>query len=340
METTKILLENLKGNVTQKKPVWFMRQAGRHLPEYLELRAKNENFLDFCYHSEYAAEATLQPIRRYNMDGAILFSDILVVPHALGQKTWFEKGFGPKLEPLNLEKLNINKIPSFLSPIFETIKIVKKQLPPHVTFLGFCGCPWTVATYMIQGKGMRDSEAARKYAYKNPKEMEKLLALLVDASVAYLSCQIEAGVDAVQLFDSWSGVLDEQGFKDFCIKPNQKIVSRLKQQYPHIPIIAFPRGAGLRSKDFIDQVDVDAISLDQQVSLSWAKEHLQSKRCIQGNLDNAKLVSGGELLMEATKKILDGWAKGPMVFNLNHGVTPDTPIENVQAVVDYVHAYK
>lgn len=335
----KLLLENLKGNVTQKKPVWFMRQAGRHLPEYLELRAKNENFLDFCYNSEHAAEATLQPIRRYNMDGAILFSDILVVPHALGQHTWFEKGFGPKLEPLEIEKLSTNNIQSFLSPVFETIKKVKQQLPSHVTFLGFCGCPWTVATYMIQGQGVRDSETARKFAYKNPSEMEKLLDLLVEASVEYLSYQIDAGVDAVQLFDSWSGVLDEQGFSNFCIKPNQKIVSELKKRYPDVPIIAFPRGAGLRSKDFIEQVDVDAISLDQHVSLSWAKKHLQPKVCLQGNLDNAKLVAGGELLMQATKDILDTWSDGPMVFNLNHGVTPDTPIENVQAVVNYVHSY-
>ncbi len=336
----KNLLENLKGNKTDQVPVWFMRQAGRHLPEYLELRAKNENFLEFCYHSDNATEATLQPIRRYNMDGAILFSDILVVPHALGQKTWFEKGFGPKLEELDIQKLNINNIQPFLSPVFETIKKVKEQLPPHVTFLGFCGSPWTVATYMVQGRGGKDSEVARKYAYKNPSEFAKILDILVEASVEYLSHQIEAGVDAVQIFDSWAGVLDEQSFKELCIKPNQKIVEQLKKRYPDTPIIAFPRGAGMRAKEFIDQVPVDAISLDQQVSLAWAKENLQSKVCLQGNLDNAKLVAGGELMMESVKEILDAWSDGPMIFNLNHGVTPDTPIEHVKKVVDFVHGYK
>lgn len=340
MENQKILLKNLKGNITDQVPMWFMRQAGRHLPEYNQIRQNFSNFLEFCYSPKEAAEVTLQPIRRYGMDGAILFSDILVIPDALGQSVAFEKGFGPKLGELNLSDLKIENVESFLSPIMETIDLVETQLDPSVTFLGFCGSPWTVATYMVQGKGMRDSEAARRYAYKEKEEFLKLLDILVESSLIYLSNQVKAGVDAVQIFDSWSGVLDEQAFDEFCIKPTEKLVKEFKKLHPHTPVIGFPRGAGLRAKSFIDQVPVDAISLDQQVSLSWARENLQSKVCLQGNLDNMRLIAGGEDLIQAADHILKEWSKGPMVFNLNHGVTPDTPIEHVEKIVEYVHSYK
>ncbi len=336
----KILLENLKGNMTSKIPVWFMRQAGRHLPEYLELRQKAPNFMEFCYNPKMAAEATLQPVNRYDIDGAILFSDILVIPDALGQKVSFIKGKGPQLADLSVNSLNISNVQTHLSSIMDTITNVKAALRKDVTFLGFCGAPWTVATYMVQQQGMRDSSGARLFAYKNPQEFNHLLDILVESSVIYLSAQIEAGVDAVQIFDSWAGSLDEKGFHDYAIKPVAKIVKNLKEKYPDTPIIGFPRGGGLLVKDFIEQTEVDAVSLDQSVSLKWAAKHLQPHLCIQGNLDNQRIVAGGEEMHMAVKNILHSWGSKPMVFNLNHGFTPETPIKNVEAVIQQVHTFQ
>ncbi len=336
----KILLENLKGNKTDRIPVWFMRQAGRHLPEYLELRGQAENFMAFCYNPKMAAEATLQPVRRYDIDGAILFSDILVIPDALGQKVGFVKGEGPQLADLDINGLNINNVQSHLSPIMDTIANVKAGLRKDVTFLGFCGAPWTVATYMVQQKGMRDSSGARHFAYSKPEEFKHLLDILVESSVAYLSAQIEAGVDAVQIFDSWAGSLDEQGFYDYAIKPVAKMVKKLKEKHPHTPIIGFPRGGGVLLKDFVEQTKVDAVSLDQSTPLRWAAKHLQPHICIQGNLDNQRIVAGGDEMHRAVENILNHWAAKPMVFNLNHGFTPETPIKNVEAVIEQVHNFK
>lgn len=336
----KILLENLKGNMTERVPVWFMRQAGRHLPEYLELRAKAPNFMDFCYNPKMAAEATLQPVNRYDIDGAILFSDILVIPQALGQDVSFVKGEGPKLADLDIAKLKIEGAVERLSPIMDTISNVKAGLRDGVTFLGFCGAPWTVATYMVQGKGMRDSQWARYYAYSNPEAFKTLLDIIVEASVEYLSAQIQAGVDAVQIFDSWAGALDEQGFADYAIKPVAKMVRKLKAKHPETPIIGFPRGGGILCKDFVEQTKVNAISLDQSTPVAWAAKHLQSQVCVQGNLDNQRIIAGGVEMERAIDNILSHWAAKPMVFNLNHGFTPETPIKNVEAVIEQVHHYK
>ncbi|MFV0430907.1 MAG: uroporphyrinogen decarboxylase [Alphaproteobacteria bacterium] len=336
----KILLENLKGNKTDKLPIWFMRQAGRHLPEYLELRSKAPNFMEFCYNPKMAAEATLQPVNRYDIDGAILFSDILVIPQALGQDVSFVKGQGPQLAELNMKSLNTENVVDRLSPVIETIHQVKDGLRDGVTFLGFCGAPWTVATYMVQQKGMRDSANARQYAYSHPEDFKALLDIIVESSVEYLSAQIEAGVDAVQIFDSWAGALDEQAFADFAIKPVVKMVKKLKAKHPETPIIGFPRGGGILTKDFIEQTKVDAISLDQSTPVRWAAKHLQSQVCVQGNLDNQRIVAGGAEMEKAIDNILTHWANGPMVFNLNHGFTPETPIKNVEAVIERVHNFK
>ncbi len=336
----KILLENLKGHMTPKIPVWFMRQAGRHLPEYLELRQKAPNFMEFCYNPKMAAEATLQPVNRYDIDGAILFSDILVIPDALGQKVGFIKGQGPQLAELNITALKPENVKSHLAPIMDTIANVKAGLREGVTFLGFCGAPWTVATYMVQQQGMRDSAGARQYAYANPEEFNHLLDILVESSVEYLSAQIEAGVDAVQIFDSWAGSLDEKGFYDYAIKPVAKMVEKLKTKHPETPIIGFPRGGGVLVKDFVEQTKVDAVSLDQSTPLRWAAKHLQPHICIQGNLDNQRIVAGGHEMHEAVDNILNSWGSKPMVFNLNHGFTPETPIKNVEAVIEQVHSFK
>ncbi len=310
-----------------------MRQAGRYLPEYMEIRKKAKNFLDFCYTPELAVEATMQPIRRYGMDAAILFSDILVLPDALGCDVAFEEGRGPVLKPVvcaeDIGKLSGDNFLENLSPVFETLRGVKAALPEDVSMIGFAGAPWTVAVYMVEGHGGTDGGRARRWAYEDEEGFARLIDLLVAATTAYLIEQIKNGAEAVQLFDSWAGLLPENQFYRWVIAPTRTIVNKIKETYPEIPVIGFPRAAGVLFEPFVRETGVDGISIDSGVPLDWAASMLQSRCTVQGNLDNQALVVGGRAMEEAAKRILDRLAGGPFIFNLGHGVLPGTPPENV-----------
>ena len=334
----KKLLNVLKGNHEAVPPVWLMRQAGRYLPEYRALRAEKGGFLELAYDSDCAAEITLQPIRRFGFDGAILFSDILVIPHAMGQDLWFETGEGPRLAPPlkdhDFEKLV--PVPERLHPVFETVRKVKAGLSPETTFLGFAGSPWTVATYMVAGQGSKDQSDARRMAYGHPARFGLLIDSVVEATVEYLSGQINAGVDAVQLFDSWAGSLSPAQFEDWVIAPNARIVTALKQRHPDTPIIGFPKGAGGKLPDYAAKTGVDAIGVDETVDPDWANAVLPKGMPVQGNLDPLALIAGGDALESAVMRILDAFADRPHVFNLGHGILPDTPIEHVEKLLTLV----
>jgi uroporphyrinogen decarboxylase len=311
-----------------------MRQAGRYLPEYREIRAKAASFLDFCYTPKFAAEATLQPITRFGFDAAILFSDILVVPDALGQKVSFESGEGPRLDPLKTaadfaklpDRIDLGK----LAPVFETIDRVKSALSPETAFIGFCGAPWTVASYMIAGKGTPDQAPARLFAYRESALFQKLIDLLVSASIDYLSVQIKTGVDVVQIFDSWAGVLPEREFERWCLAPIKAIVAGLKALHPNVRIIAFPRGAGSHLPGFAAASGAEALGLDTAVDPAWAAKAIGREVILQGNLDPLALVAGGQALEYATRNILSAFQEHRHIFNLGHGILPETPIENVE----------
>jgi uroporphyrinogen decarboxylase len=318
-------------------PLWLMRQAGRYLPEYRAIRGKTENFLELCFNPKLAAEVTLQPIQRFGFDGAILFSDILVVPHALGQHVTFESGEGPRLDALAdlsaLKRLRSDIDHQVLAPVYETIARVKQDLPPTVALLGFCGAPWTVATYMIAGCGTVDQLLARSFAYRHPDEFAGLIAVLIEASASYLVRQFKAGVDAVQIFDTWAGVLPGDEFRKWCIEPTARIVAMVREAIPGARIIGFPRGAGTELGPYLDAVAVDAIGLDWMIELGFARDHVQPRRCIQGNLDPLALLVGGVALDRAIDAILEGFGRGPFIFNLGHGVLPETPIAHVERLV-------
>ena len=334
----KKLLNVLKGNHETVPPVWLMRQAGRYLPEYRALRAEKGGFLELAYDSDCAAEITLQPIRRFGFDGAILFSDILVIPHAMGQDLWFETGEGPRLAP-PLKDHDFEKLvpaPERLHPVFETVRKVKAGLSPETTFLGFAGSPWTVATYMVAGQGSKDQSDARRMAYGHPERFGLLIDSIVEATVDYLSGQIEAGVDAVQLFDSWAGSLSPAQFEDWVIAPNARIVAALKQLHPDTPIIGFPKGAGGKLPDYAAKTGVDAIGVDETVDPDWANAVLPNGMPVQGNLDPLALIAGGYALEHAATRILNAFADRPHVFNLGHGILPDTPIEHVEKLLNLV----
>ena len=330
---TKNFLKALKGETCAKPPFWFMRQAGRYLPEYMEIRKKAKNFLDFCYTPELAVEATLQPIRRYGMDAAILFSDILVLPDALGCDVAFEEGRGPVLEPIvctrDIEKLNDVNLLENLSPVFKTLRSVKAALAADVSMIGFAGAPWTVAVYMVEGRGGTDGGTVRRWAYEDEKGFARLIDLLATATAAYLIEQIKNGAEAVQLFDSWANMLPESQFNRWVITPTRTIVNKIKDIYPYVPIIGFPRAAGVLFKPFVEETGVDGISIDCGVPLDWAASMLQSQCTVQGNLDNQLLAVGGQALEKAAKRILGRLAGGPFIFNLGHGILPETPPENV-----------
>jgi uroporphyrinogen decarboxylase len=317
-----------------------MRQAGRYLPEYRAIREKAGSFLNLCFDSKLAAEVTLQPIRRFGFDAAILFSDILVVPHGLGQRVTFEVGEGPRLdaidEPSAQQRLRDNVDHEKLAPIYETIRRVKQELPPEVALLGFCGAPWTVATYMIAGCGTPDQFPARIFAYRHPQAFSELIDLLVDASAEYLVRQFEAGVDAVQIFDTWAGVLPAAEFQRWCIEATARIVTAVRQRVPGAKIIGFPRGAGTELSNYLAAVPVDAIGLDWMIELAFARTHVQSLRPVQGNLDPLALLVGGKALDDSVDAILDAFTEGPFIFNLGHGVLPDTPIEHVEQLITRV----
>ncbi len=331
-------LEVLSGETVFPPPIWMMRQAGRYLPEYRETRRQAGSFLDLCYNPDLAVEVTLQPIRRFGFDASILFSDILVVPHALGRDLRFEEGRGPLMTPISAEEIDRIEVRGFhghLAPVYETVRRLRRELPAETALIGFCGAPWTVATYMIAGHGTPDQAPGRLFAYRHPEAMERLLGILADQSAGYLIRQIEAGADAVQIFDSWSGVLDERSFEAYCVAPVARMVAKVKAAHPAVPIIGFPKGAGSLYDTFRDKTGVDALGLDWSVPLSQARR-LQAGGAVQGNLDPMRLVAGGEALREGVDTILGGLSDGPLVFNLGHGITPETPIEHVEAMISQV----
>jgi len=319
-----------------------MRQAGRYLPEYRAIRRKADNFLDLCFNPKLAAEITLQPIRRFAFDAAVLFSDILVIPHALGQRVSFEQAGGPRLEALKdesaLGKLRPEIDQGVLEPVYETIERVAKELPESVALLGFCGAPWTVATYMIAGMGTSDQLPAREFAYRHPEAFAALIDSLVEGSAAYLIRQFKAGVDAVQIFDTWAGVLPPDGFHRYCIEPCAKIVAKARKDVPNAKMIGFPRGAGTRLKNYVAGVPVDAVGLDWMIDFDFARDEIQSRRPVQGNLDPLALLIGGKTLDAATDRIIEAFASGPFIFNLGHGVLPATPIAHIERLIARVRS--
>jgi uroporphyrinogen decarboxylase len=314
-----------------------MRQAGRYLPEYRAVRAQAGSFLQLCFTPELAAEVTLQPIRRFGFDAAILFSDILVIPHALGQKVDFVAGEGPQLHPLEdaagLARLRSEVDEAQLAPIYETVARVKAALAPEVSLIGFCGAPWTVATYMIAGCGTPDQAPARLFAYRHPDIFGDLIERLVQASITYLVRQFKSGADAVQLFDTWSGVLPPEEFDRWCIEPARQIVQDVRRQVPGARIIGFPRGAGTGLIRYVEQVPVDAVGLDWMVEKTYARQQVQNRRPVQGNLDPLALLAGGPALDRAVDEVLAAFADGPFIFNLGHGILPETPIAHVERMI-------
>ncbi len=340
METKKIL-RALAGETLQTPPIWMMRQAGRYLPEYRTTRAEAGDFLSLCYNSDLAAEVTLQPIRRYGFDAAILFADILLLPQALGADLWFETGEGPRLSTITREEefttlKGIDDIHDTLAPIYETVRILSRELPKETTLIGFAGAPWTVATYMIAGRGTPDQGPAHALKAENRALFEKIIDRLTRSTVEYLAQQIEAGAEVVKLFDSWAGSLEGQDFHDFALTPAKQIIAALKARYPDVPIIAFPREAGNNYIGFAKATGADCVAVDNSVSPEWVAEHVQIHGCVQGNLKSSHMVSGGQALIDETRHVVAALSKGPHIFNLGHGITPDADPENVQIMIDTV----
>jgi uroporphyrinogen decarboxylase len=337
---TKRFLRALKGERLDVPPIWMMRQAGRYLPEYRKVRAEVDGFLSLCYDPDRACEVTLQPIRRYGFDASILFSDILVIPHALQQKVWFVEGEGPKLEPLAdaaaLDILKPEAVLDHLKPVFETVSKLSAALPSETALIGFAGAPWTLATYMIEGGSSRDFARTKIWAYRDPESFQRLMDILAAACGDYLATQVDAGAEALQIFDSWAGALDEEGFRRWSIAPCKAIVERVRARHPDVPIIGFPRGAGPLYKDFALETGVDAISMDQGLPVAWAAAELQPHLTVQGNLDPMALLAGGKALDSGIDRILETLGGGPLVFNLGHGIIKETPPEHVTRLVDRV----
>nr|WP_272213425.1 uroporphyrinogen decarboxylase [Marinicella sp. W31]MDC2879380.1 uroporphyrinogen decarboxylase [Marinicella sp. W31] len=332
----------LEGETVNPPPIWLMRQAGRYLPEYRALREKAGGFLKLCYNPDFATEVTLQPIRRYGFDAAILFSDILVIPDALKCGVRFEKGEGPRLDPItadDIARLEARYGAQTLDPVIEAVRRIRASLPDETSLLGFCGAPWTVATYMIAGKGTSDQAPARLFAYRHRREFLKLLDLIADLSADYLIRQLQAGADAAQIFDSWAGVLSEEDFADFAAKPVARIVSQVRTAVPGAKIIAFAKGAGANLSTYRQATGANAIGLDWTVPLDVAKV-LQSEGPVQGNLDPLAMVVGGEMMKARAAAILKTLSDGPMIFNLGHGITPEADPENVAALVKLVRGEK
>ena len=336
----KKFIKALQGNITDTPPIWLMRQAGRYLPEYKKTRAEAGSFLDLCYNSELACEVTLQPIRRYGFDAAILFADILLIPDALGQKLDFKQGEGPLLEPIRSHKdflcLNKQNIHDTLAPVYETVALLSQRLPDETALIGFCGAPWTVLTYMIGGRGGVDARALTKKIGAESDWFEELIDLVVESSIEYLSCQIEAGAEVVQIFDSWAGDLSGEEFEKWSIAPTRKIVHALKERHQDILIIGFPRGAKGKTISYIHETGIDAVSLDSDVSLEWARDKVQKMCPVQGCLDPDILIQGGMPMREAVDELLAYFSGGPYIFNLGHGIKPETPPEHVAELIDII----
>ncbi|MEO0991701.1 MAG: uroporphyrinogen decarboxylase [Pseudomonadota bacterium] len=341
MTDTKTLIRVLRGETLPVPPIWMMRQAGRYLPEYKATRAEAGDFLSLCYNPDLAAEVTLQPIRRYGFDAAILFADILLVPDALGADLWFVTGEGPRLSTItadaDFDRLKpADAIHDHLSPVYETVRILRRELPAETTLIGFAGAPWTVATYMIAGRGTPDQGPAHALKAENPALFDRLMDRLTEATIAYLLAQIEAGAEVVKLFDSWAGSLKGDDFDRYALEPARRIIAALKSRHPDIPVIAFPREAKERYVGFAKATGADGLALDNSVSATWAAEKLQVDGCVQGNLDPKHMVTGGTALVEETRAIVEAFRGGPHIFNLGHGITPDADPENVQLMIDTV----
>jgi uroporphyrinogen decarboxylase len=342
----KSLIRALHGEVHARPSFWFMRQAGRYLPEYRAIRAQAPDFVSLCLNPDLASEITLQPIRRFGMDAAILFADILLVPHALGQSLVFREGEGPVLEPVRsareVAKLagELEHVVTRLAPVLETVRLVAHKLPLDTALIGFAGAPWTVATYMVEGGTGHDFNHVRRWAYGDPDSFQQLIDLLVDATVRYLAAQIDAGAEAVQLFDTWAGTLSEAAFQRWCIAPIREIAAQLRLRRPAVPIIAFPKGAGVHYHDFAALTGVTAIGLDSGVPAAWAASALQRQATIQGNLDPLLVAIGGRPMAEGAAHILGTLGKGPFVFNLGHGILPETPPDNVGRLCDFIRRWR
>lgn len=341
MAEQKTILRALAGETQKTPPIWMMRQAGRYLPEYKATRAQAGDFLSLCYNPELAAEVTLQPIRRYGFDAAILFADILLLPQALGADLWFVTGEGPRLSTIqsqaDFDKLKpISAIHDTVSPVYETVKILSRELPSDTTLIGFAGAPWTVATYMIAGKGTPDQGPAHALKDSNPALFDQVIDILTTSTIEYLSMQIDAGAEVVKLFDSWAGSLKGADFDKYALQPTKKIIAALKARHPDTPIIAFPRQAGARYEGFAKATGADCVALDDSAVPSWAATHVQHDGCVQGNLASRHMVTGGQGLVDETRAIVKAFSGGPHIFNLGHGITPDADPENVQLMIDTV----
>ncbi len=338
---TKTLLRTLAGETLPTPPIWMMRQAGRYLPEYRATRAEAGDFLKLCYNPDLAAEVTLQPIRRFGFDAAILFADILLVPQALGADLWFVTGEGPRLSTITtgaeFDALKpADAIHDTLSPVYETVRILARELPAETTLIGFAGAPWTVATYMVAGRGTPDQAPAHKLKDENPEVFAKLIDRITEATIDYLSMQVEAGAEVVKLFDSWAGSLKGADFDRYALEPTKRIIATLKTRHPDLPIIAFPREAGERYVGFAKATGADCVALDNSVDAEWAARHVQKDGCVQGNLAPGHMVTGGQALVDETRRIVEAFKGGPHIFNLGHGITPDAHPENVKLMVDTV----
>jgi uroporphyrinogen decarboxylase len=334
----------LSGQRQKTPPIWMMRQAGRYLPEYRELRARAGSFLDLCFTPEYATEVTLQPIRRFNFDAAIIFSDILVVPHALGRSVRFEAGEGPRLDPLDTPD-KIAALPSHadfatLEPVFEALRRVRRELDNKVVLIGFCGAPWTVATDMVAGQGTPDQAPARILAYSQPDAFAKIIDVLVENSIQYLLGQLKAGADVLQIFDTWAGILPPREFARWSIEPTRRIVEGVHREAPDAKIIGFPRGAGALLSDYVEATGVDGVSIDWAAEPSLIRSRVQNRVAVQGNLDPLALIAGGAALDRAVDDVLSSYADGRLIFNLGHGILPETPIAHVEQMIKRVRAYK
>ncbi len=334
------LLRVLDGESFDVPPIWLMRQAGRYLPEYRAVRKEVQGFLDLCYTPELACEVTLQPIRRFGLDAAILFSDILVVPHAMGQNVAFEEGRGPVLQPIRdgegISALEEGNAVEHLAPVIETVGRIREALPDEVALIGFCGAPWTVATYMIAGHGTSDQAPARVFAYQRPDDMNALIDKLVAVSIEYLVAQLKAGAEAVQIFDTWSGVLNAEQFARWVTEPTKRIVSGVRQQVENARIIGFPKGGALQADRFVNETMVNGIGIDWATPRDWVRTNLQSKVTVQGNVDPMLMISGGEALDRDVDDLLQTLGGGRLIVNLGHGITPEAKIENVERLISRV----
>lgn len=337
---TKPFIDVLSGQRQAVPPMWMMRQAGRYLPEYREVRAKAGGFLDLCFNPELAAEVTLQPIRRFGFDAAIIFSDILVIPYALGRSVRFEVGEGPRLEPLDdpakVATLAAQADFGKLKPVFDALRIVRGALDPKIALIGFCGAPWTVATYMVAGHGTPDQAPARMMAYRHPEAFAKIIDVLVDNSIAYLLAQLEAGANALQIFDTWAGVLPPAEFARWSVEPTRRIVEGVRAKVPDAKIVGFPRGAGAQLPGYVEETGVNAVSIDWTAEPAFIRERVQSRVAVQGNLDPLALITGGAALDRAVDNVMANFAQGRFVFNLGHGIQPETPIAHVEQMLKRV----